>query len=71
MIKNIGLQNQSRSTTLHHGFIYDNPYHGQNVYTRVIHEKFNFKRLTSSSIILFIIVIKYIMQNFSNFEKKV
>ena len=36
---------------------------------RVIHEKSNFKCLTSSSVILFIIVIKYIMQNFSNFEK--
>ena len=36
---------------------------------RVIHEKSNFKFLTSSSVILFIKVIKYIMQNFSNFEK--
>ena len=36
---------------------------------RVIHEKSNFKCLTSSSVILFIKVIKYIMQNFSNFEK--
>ena len=39
------------------------------VLSRVIHEKSNFKFLTSSSVILFIIVIKYIMQNFSNFEK--
>ena len=39
------------------------------MYSRVIHEKSNFKCLTSSSVILFIIVIKYIMQNFSNFEK--
>ena len=39
------------------------------VHNRVIHEKSNFKCLTSSSVILFIIVIKYIMQNFSNFEK--
>ena len=38
-------------------------------YIRVIHEKSNFKCLTSSSVILFIIVIKYIVQNFSNFEK--
>ena len=37
--------------------------------SRVIHEKSNFKCLTSSSVILFIKVIKYIMQNFSNFEK--
>ena len=37
--------------------------------SRVIHEKSNFKCLTSSSVILFIIVIKYFMQNFSNFEK--
>ena len=36
---------------------------------RVIHEKSNLKCLTSSSVILFIIVMKYIMQNFSNFEK--
>ena len=36
---------------------------------RVIHEKLNFKFLTSSSVILFIKVIKYIMQNFSKFEK--
>ena len=35
----------------------------------MIHEKSNFKCLTSSSVILFIIVIKYIMQHFSNFEK--
>ena len=40
-----------------------------NMVNRVIHEKSNFKCLTSSSVILFIIVIKYIMQNFSNFEK--
>ena len=39
------------------------------VTSRVIHEKSNFKCLTSSSVILFIKVIKYIMQNFSNFEK--
>ena len=38
-------------------------------YNRVIHEKSNVKCLTSSSLILFILVIKYIMQNFSNFEK--
>ena len=38
--------------------------------TRVIHEKSNVKCLTSSSLILFILVIKYIMQNFSNFEKR-
>ena len=36
---------------------------------RVIHEKSNFKFLTSSSPILFILVIKYIMQKFSSFEK--
>ena len=39
------------------------------VIIRVIHEKSNFKFLTSSSLILFILVIKYTMQNFSNFEK--
>ena len=39
------------------------------VLIRVIHEKSNFKFLTSSSLILFILVIKYTMQNFSNFEK--
>ena len=39
------------------------------VWVRVIHEKSNFKFLTSSSVILFIKVIKYIMQNFSKFEK--
>ena len=39
------------------------------LHIRVIHEKSNFKFLTSSSIILFINVKKYIMQNFSNFEK--
>ena len=39
------------------------------MHIRVIHEKSNFKFLTSSSVILFIKVIKYIMQNFSNFEK--
>ena len=40
------------------------------VHVRVIHEKSNFKFLTSSSVILFIKVIKYIiMQKFSNFEK--
>ena len=37
--------------------------------SRVIHENSNFKCLISSSLILFIIVIKYIMQNFSSFEK--
>ena len=37
---------------------------------RVIHEKSNVKCLTSSSLILFIYVIKYTMQNFSNFEKR-
>ena len=36
---------------------------------RVIHEKSNFKFLTSSSHILFILVIKYLMQNFSSFEQ--
>ena len=36
---------------------------------RVIHEKSNVKCLTSSSLILFILVIKYTMQNYSNFEK--
>ena len=36
---------------------------------RVIREKLDFKCLTASSLILIIIVIKYIMQNFSNFEK--
>ena len=41
----------------------------EKVDSRVIHEKSNFKCLTSSSVILFIIVIKYIVQNFSNFEK--
>ena len=46
--------------------------HGNtSMYVRVIHEKSDFKCLISSSLILFIIVIKYIMQNFSNFEKKV
>ena len=40
------------------------------MYIRVIHEKSNVKCLTSSSLILFILVIKYIMQNFSNFEKR-
>ena len=39
------------------------------VTNRVIHEKLNFKFLTSSSLILFNLVIKYTMQNFSNFEK--
>ena len=39
------------------------------MYIRVIHEKSNFKFLTSSSLILFNLVIKYSMQNFSNFEK--
>ena len=39
------------------------------VYIRVIHEKSNFKFLTSSSLILFILVKKDTMQNFSNFEK--
>ena len=39
------------------------------LFSRVIHEKSNFKFLTSSSVILFIKVIKYIMQNFNNFEK--
>ena len=37
---------------------------------RVIHEKSNVKCLTSSSLILFILVIKYTVQNFSNFEKR-
>ena len=37
--------------------------------SRVIHEKSDFKFLTSSSLILFIIVIRYIMQNLTNFEK--
>ena len=41
-----------------------------NIHTRVIHEKSKFKFLTSSSLILFILVIKYIIQNFSNFEKR-
>ena len=36
----------------------------------VIHEKSNFKFLTSSSIILFIKVIKYIMQKISAILKK-
>ena len=40
------------------------------MYIRVIHEKSNVKCLTSSSLILFILVIKYTMQNFSNFEKR-
>ena len=39
------------------------------MHTRVIQEKSNFKFLTSSSLILFILVIKYTMQDFSNFEK--
>ena len=39
------------------------------MHTRVIHGKSNFKCLISSSHILFITVIKYIMQNFSSFEK--
>ena len=39
------------------------------MFSRVIHKKSNFKFLTSSSLILFILVIKYTMQNFSNFEK--
>ena len=39
------------------------------IHNRVIHEKSNFKCLTSSSVILFIKVIKYIIQNFNNFEK--
>ena len=50
--------------------IYDN--HGFDpcsMVVRVIHEKLNFKFLTSSSVILFIKVIKYIMENFNNFEK--
>ena len=40
------------------------------MFIRVIHKKSNVKCLTSSSLILFILVIKYTMQNFSNFEKR-
>ena len=43
--------------------------HKSKMCIRVIHEKSDFKFLTSSSVILFIKVTKYIMQNFSNFEK--
>ena len=39
------------------------------MYPRVIHEKSDFKFLTSSSLVLFIIVIRYTMQNLANFEK--
>ena len=35
----------------------------------MIHEKTDFNFLTTSSLIFNIIVKKYIMQNFSNFEK--